>query len=317
MRNRVCVTTRPILLTKAPPLRFEDSAFLSRNFFILSLKEVRDALAAESVADMPGWGLDPAPDSDKLGVEEGRDMATTDPNDPLRTAWTVITRAQQAGPDDTVRRQCLEYLAATYREPVKAMMRAWGLRDPHLVEDRVQAYFTRFLEKGWLDQLDRERGRFRAFLRVSVRHFLLNEKDKERRRPAHVPIASEHGDDETPAAPTPSVTDERPEDAFNRAWARTVMDQALQAFFQECEERDLPHYRAVFERHDLRPEDFGDPSYRDTAAALDLSEADVTRYLHRARGKFADVVRRLIRETVASDADVERELADLQRYFGS
>lgn len=76
------------------------------------------------------------------------------------TAWTVICAAQGLPFDDTIRRECLDYLAVTYREPVRQMIRAWGIRDENQVDDYVQEYFTRFLEKNWLDQLDRGRGSF-------------------------------------------------------------------------------------------------------------------------------------------------------------
>jgi RNA polymerase sigma factor (sigma-70 family) len=233
----------------------------------------------------------------------------------LRTAWTKIVEAQQAGPDDTVRRHCLDYLAETYRDAVKMLVRTWGVRDENQADDLVQEYFTRFLEKDWLNQLDRDRGRFRAFLRVSVRHFLLNEKDKQRRRPSHVPIATEHGDDDLRGAPEPASKEAGPEEAFNRAWARALMAKAVANFELLCQERELSHYWSVFDRHVLRPDEFNQPSYSETAKALGMTEEDVTRYLHRARNKFSNVVREMIRETVASEDEVDHELADLQRYF--
>lgn len=94
------------------------------------------------------------------------------------------------------------------------------------------------------------------------------------------------------------------------------MQNAISAFQAECRRRGLDHYLAVFDRHVLSAQDYGDPSYRDTAQALNISERDVDNYLYGSRELFATIVRRLIRQTVASAADVDRELVDFRRWFG-
>ena len=42
----------------------------------------------------------------------------------------------------------------------------------------TQAYFTELLEKDYLEDVEPSLGRFRAFLKVSVKHFLSKERDK-------------------------------------------------------------------------------------------------------------------------------------------
>ena len=58
-------------------------------------------------------------------------------------------------------------------------MRAQGYRAAD-AEDLTQAYFARFVEKGCLEDVRAWRGCIRPFLRVSVRHFLSNERDRQR-----------------------------------------------------------------------------------------------------------------------------------------
>jgi RNA polymerase sigma factor (sigma-70 family) len=235
-------------------------------------------------------------------------------DDALRTAWTFICSAQQAGPEATLRRRCLEYLAETYREPVRAMMRAWGLRDDNQLDDRVQEYFTRFLEKNWLDQLDRDRGRLRGFLRTSVRNFLLVEKDRSIARRKHVdgsPAIDEEGVPVTPDGIDPAT----PDKAFDQAWAREVMRNALTRFYAHCDQRKLTHYRTAFERHILDPQRFGNPSQEETARQLNVTPKDVRNYVHRAKELFTSTVRAVIRETVNEDDEVDQELTELRRYL--
>jgi len=236
-------------------------------------------------------------------------------NEPLHTAWTFICSAQQAGPDETVRRKCLDYLAETYREPVRVMMRVWGIRDEDKLDDRLQEYFTRFLEKNWLDSLDRDRGRLRGFLRSSVRNFLFVERDKSIARRKHVDGSQEQDEDGEPQTPE-GVDVETADKEFDRAWAREVMRNALTRFCEHCEKRNLNHYRTAFERHILDPGRFGNPSQEETAKHLNVTAKDVRNYVHRAKELFTSTVRAVIRETVNEDSEVDRELAELKRYLG-
>ena len=58
-------------------------------------------------------------------------------------------------------------------------MRRQGYRGAD-AEDLTQAYFERFLERGDLEYAATWQGRLEVFLRVSVRYFLSNERDRER-----------------------------------------------------------------------------------------------------------------------------------------
>lgn len=91
---------------------------------------------------------------------------------PPSTNWTAISQAKKLPRDHTHRRAVLEGIAHHYQGPVRVMMRVWGLRDEHELDDAVQDFFLKFLEKNWLDALEREKGRFRGFLRAAVNHFL-------------------------------------------------------------------------------------------------------------------------------------------------
>jgi len=47
-------------------------------------------------------------------------------------------------------------------------------------QDLTQAFFARLLDKNWLEAATPERGRFRSFLLASLKHFVANERDRER-----------------------------------------------------------------------------------------------------------------------------------------
>jgi len=74
----------------------------------------------------------------------------------------------------------LEQLCRTYWYPLYAFVRRKG-HSPHDAQDLTQSFFARLLEKNYVAQADRERGRFRTYLLAALTHFLADEWDKARR----------------------------------------------------------------------------------------------------------------------------------------
>lgn len=244
-------------------------------------------------------------------------MPDTDPLDPLRTAWSVILAAQGDEGDAASRENCLEYLARTYREPVRLIVRTLGIANPDEVDDLVQDYFTHFLEKSLLDRLDPERGRFRSFLHVSVRNFVFNERDKRKRRPRHLPLAPPNPEESDLGLPEPAAPDDTALDRYNRSWAEAVMAAALDALKSDPVAGEGTLYYAVFERHVLAPERYGNPSYDDSATELSCLRSDVANHLHRVKKRLHTILRRVIRQTVSTESEVDAEMEDLRQYLGS
>ena len=65
-------------------------------------------------------------------------------------------------------------LCRTYWYPLYAFVRRKG-NTPHDAQDLTQAFFVRLLEKNYVAQSDRERGRFRTYLLTALKHFLADE----------------------------------------------------------------------------------------------------------------------------------------------
>ena len=52
---------------------------------------------------------------------------------------------------------------------------------PEEAEDLTQGFFTRLLEPDFLKNVDRSKGKFRAFLLASCKYYLANERERPRR----------------------------------------------------------------------------------------------------------------------------------------
>ena len=221
------------------------------------------------------------------------------------TRWTLVLTARDASSPDA--RQALEMLCAQYWYPLYAFLRRQGY-DAEKAQDLTQGFFARLLEKHYLDDVRPERGRFRTFLLTSLKHFVLNEHDREqavkRGRGVRVlPLEIETAEGLYALEPRDDTTPER---LFERRWALTVLDQTLTKVRSEYAAAGKD---ALFDR--LRPylvrEDDTQP-YTTLGPELGMTEGAVRVAVHRLRRRFAALLRTEIANTVSNDQEVEAEI---------
>ncbi len=93
------------------------------------------------------------------------------------TRWSVVLAARTG--QSTESRSALAKLCEAYWYPLYAFVRRQGYSAEEAC-DLTQGYFARLIEREDLRQVDPDRGRFRSFLLASIKHFLSNERDRER-----------------------------------------------------------------------------------------------------------------------------------------
>jgi len=126
--------------------------------------------------------------------------------------------------------RALEKLCRTYWFPLYAYVRRHGHTQED-AEDLTQTFFARFLEKNYLAGLSAERGRFRVFLLASLKHFLINEWDKARRRKRGggvTPLSLDWQTADTPFQ-IAATAEPSPDKAFDREWAVALARQGHRA----------------------------------------------------------------------------------------
>jgi RNA polymerase sigma factor (sigma-70 family) len=230
------------------------------------------------------------------------------------THWSVVVLA--AGADVPQAEAALEQLCHTYWFPLYAFVRRQGYT-PHDAQDLTQEFFTRMIHHRKLRFADRERGRFRAFLLSSLKHFLTNEwirGNAQKRGGGQKTFSLDESTAEgmyqqaAVAGTADSVYDKR--------WAVTLLERAMQrlaAAYQRAGNELL------FNR--LKPWLMDDASnqktYSELASALAMNEGAVRVAVHRLRQRFRDAVREEVAQTVASPADIDEELRYLIGTFNS
>jgi len=235
------------------------------------------------------------------------------------TAWTVVLNAKDRAADDY--RRSLEYLIKTYWKPVYLFVRSRG-RNHDQAKDLTQEFFAVFMEKHFLDKVDREKGKFRTFLLTAVTRFLLNAHARAKtikRGGGLKPLRSLEAlkDEDIGSGWEPSET-ETAEDAFNRNWARALLEQVFQRLREVCRAEGKEIYYDVLRLQFFESGPDGRKlSYRDLANRLGLTETDVTNYLHRAKKIYRDVLREEIRSYVDSEEAVDDEIRELWRSLSA
>lgn len=227
------------------------------------------------------------------------------------THWTVVLAAGQRHTPQSDR--ALEELCRTYWFPLYAYVRRRG-KTKEDAEDLTQAFFARFLEKNYLDGLNAERGRFRAFLLASLKHFLANDWDKSRRQKrgggaAHLSLDWQTADTQFQVASSGASPDQE----FDREWAVALLAKVIQRLEAECaSEGRSPQFK---ELKIFLSAGKGAVPYADAAIGLRLEESAVRVAVHRLRKRYRLLLREEIVQTLGDPKQVEEEMRALFTAF--
>ena len=225
------------------------------------------------------------------------------------THWSMIAGAQQRGTTES--QAALEKLCLIYWRPVFAFVRR-SSRNEEVAKDLTQGFFERFLEKEYFRDADRLRGRFRSFLLACVKHYVANQRDKERaqrRGGGAIPLSIDQLVEDTGAEPesNPALSPDR---CYERQWALSVLANArskLQSEFEESGKAILFGTLQVYLSGDR-----DEAPYAVVAEQLDISVAAVKKNVERMRRRFGEMLRKEIAETVLHPSEVEDELRFLR-----
>lgn len=213
-------------------------------------------------------------------------------------------------------RKALAWLCEAYWYPIYAFIRRQG-HDPEDARDLAQGYFARLLERRDLQDVDPALGRFRSFLLASVRHFLSNERDRERakKRVPEKPLLSLYADmaeDRYRIEPVDALT---PEMLFERKWAATVLERALGRLAAEWAggERGRRFEALRTQLTGEKPTE----SYREAATDLGMTEEAVKMTVQRLRKRYSELVREEVAQTVRDPQDLDGETRYLFGVLGA
>lgn len=219
------------------------------------------------------------------------------------TSWSLILAASADPTADS--RQALTTLCQTYWNPVYTFIRRHG-HDADQTQDLTQEFFARLIEKNYLDDADRRRGRFRSFLLTCVKHFLANEWDRERalkRGGGQIPVPIDVVEAERWYEPA-AADDVTPERLFERRWALSllerVMDRLRAEFFSAGKAEQFEILNKFLNQFD--------EDYAEIAARTGQSAGSLRMSVMRMRRKYRRILRSEIAQTVETPEEIDEEI---------
>ena len=223
------------------------------------------------------------------------------------TRWTRIVAARDR-PD--LRREVLGELCATRWQPLYVHLRKQGLPRER-AEDVVQGFLVHLLERDFLARLDPGRGRLRAYLKAALAHYQANLHEQEsaqKRGGGARALAFDDVEALVPAAP------DDPAAAFDREWALALFEGALAELEAElasgARRGPVAVVRQLFRMGEA-------PAYDALAAEHGMSVPQLKSFVHRARGRFRELLLARVADTVQTRAEAEAELSDLLKALAA
>lgn len=229
---------------------------------------------------------------------------------PSATAWSIIIDARDRNSPDW--ESSFDLLIRRYWRPV-----CWYLRtrlgcSRENAEDLTQEFFERlYHDPKALRGAEPERGRFRAFLKLQLRSFAIDDwrSRTAQKRGGATRVVSldsiDEGGEDLPGFVQPGAS---PEEAFDRIWALGLLSSALEILREQLlrEGRDIV-YQALWSCTLAEPA----KSYLEAAQDLGVRTVDVGHYLARARTRLRKILLRLIADSVRDEPEAQEELLDL------
>lgn len=228
------------------------------------------------------------------------------------TRWTVVLAAGRRSTPQTD--QALEELCRTYWYPLYAYVRRRGYAHED-AEDLVQAFFARLLEKNFLEGVNSEKGKFRAFLLASLKHFLANEWDRANRQKRGggvkaIPLDWQVADSRYQIDPADELS---PDKLYDRAWAVALLERVIGRLRAENEaEGRLKFFEQLKACLTLGK---GAIPYAKAAAELQMNEGAVRVAVHRLRHRYRELLREEISQTLADPGQLDDEMRSLFSAF--
>jgi hypothetical protein len=226
-----------------------------------------------------------------------------------RTDWAGLGQAANA---DTAR---LDQLIRQYWQPLRIFLIATFPSLKNDADTLLQDFAEdKILKDGWLRKADQNRGRFRDFLKMSLRNFVLDRLNRADAK--NPPLSLDELEQEFPQR-------ENSAEEFDLAWARTVLAETLRRMEADCKNpaADQPrrsHFWEMFRLRLLEPvfNDAEPPAYDQLIEQFHLkSPTDASNTLLSAKRIFKTHLNQVIKEYAGQDAATAAEIQALEHFL--
>ena len=235
----------------------------------------------------------------------------------LTTHWSLI---QTVGQDEDQDKDhaLIDLLIRRYWKPVYCYLRRQGYGNEQ-AKDLTQGFFYDVvLGRQLIQKADPIKGRFRSFLLMALKRYLLTVRHKEaaQKRIPQSKLASLETIEEDELLQV--CIQLRPEDSFNYSWISALLERVLEQVKAECYRDSKTVQWHVFQERILNPIMGRTPplSMDEICHKYGIKDpAKASNMIVTVKRRFSTALRKHLRDSVTSDEEVADELQDMMRFL--
>ena len=236
----------------------------------------------------------------------------------LTTHWSFI---EESGSDDRDKNRALiGLLLRRYWKPVYCYLRRRGYGNEQ-AKDLTQGFFHEVvLRRSLAGKADRSKGRFRSFLLMALKRYLIDVKHKQAARKRIPEDRLVPFDDVYPPELPQRLVESAPEESFNYAWVSALLEQVLAEVDAACHEDGKVLHWELFNERVVQPIMDGaePPSLKDICEKYGIrDDAQASNMIVTVKRRFQAALRKHLRDSVVSNEQIDSELEELRRFFPS
>ena len=230
------------------------------------------------------------------------------------TSWSLVQRIKS--PDRESAARALDEICAQYHYPLYCCIRQRGLNH-HDAQDALHDFLAALLRYDAFERIDADKGRLRSYISVALKRFLIKWQGAHSHRHREVSVEAEAAlaESQQRFAHEHFTDADSPDRLFDRQWADTLFRRVLKLTQDNCEKRGRGEVFRVLKPVLQRGGSMRGHDPAALAAALGINEGALRTALNRLVGDFRGLLHDEIRQTVATEEDVELEKAHLRQLF--
>jgi hypothetical protein len=228
------------------------------------------------------------------------------------TRWALVRKAGDSATTTAHALSALSELCQVYWRPVYVFLRkqGYGRED---AQDLTQGFFAHLIENRGYAHADPEKGRFRSFLLVALKHFVADAREREHalKRGGGMILENLDGNVEAQIARGAKW---QADEVYDREWATSLVRQALDRLAQECAIAGKAELFSYLMPYLVAREESAVP-YDEMARRLHRTVPSLRHERTRLLTRYRVILREEVRATVPDATKVNEELRYLYRVL--
>ncbi|MBI4880900.1 MAG: sigma-70 family RNA polymerase sigma factor [Planctomycetes bacterium] len=192
----------------------------------------------------------------------------------------------------------------------------WSLRldwsvSPEEAKDLTQEYFSVFLERSMIQRVREEWGRFRAYVKTTLKRFMLDRRRAAGRIKRTVERTIVALEDLPAVEQDRAASDAPPDRRFERELMRSILSLALDDLRRSCEKNGRSVHFQVFQAYYVDQAEGGTLTYQDLSERFGLGQHEVKNRLAELRARFRRSVLGYLRDGLSSEQELVAEIREV------